>query len=137
VRIEIETNVTPITAGDVIGIGIHPDGCDWTNMWYSLHLGPPRRRTTVGCAHAIWHLGDDATIKWEAGGQIDHFKSSSPGTAVISERRSPPTSREPSGRWSSPSTRRPPSGARFAWKRRARPARDRIAAPRFGSGPDR
>jgi hypothetical protein len=40
VRIEIQTNVTPITAGDEIGIVIHTDGWDWTNMWYSLHLGP-------------------------------------------------------------------------------------------------
>jgi hypothetical protein len=39
-RIEIQTNTTPIIVGDEIGIVIHPDGWDWTNMWYSLHLGP-------------------------------------------------------------------------------------------------
>ncbi len=42
-RIEIQTNRTPIIAGDEIGIVIHPSGVDYLTMWYSLELlAPPR-----------------------------------------------------------------------------------------------
>jgi hypothetical protein len=36
--------------------------------------GSPVVTVRQPATHAIWHIGDESTISWDAGGQIGHFK---------------------------------------------------------------